>query len=136
MSYREIRFSFSQSDYCCGVVVIGDFTEMAAVSWNRAAAPGKTFPTARARNENLFEKLVNELVASTDRHDLDENEEGYTYCYGLVTATLVRSGRSEVGEQVEGLIDFLQEKGWKIDNEFVNPKTDNTVVHMSWKCND
>lgn len=135
MSYREIKFSFSQSDYCCGVVVIGDFTEMAAMSWNRTPA-GKTFPDARARNINLYKKLINELEECSSSFFDGDNEQEHTYCYGLVTATLVKKHEGGDTEQVEGLIDYLQEEGWKIDNEFVNPKTGNTVVHMSWKCND
>jgi hypothetical protein len=61
-----------------------------------------------------------------------ENEYADTngrFCHAFVTMTLIK----EPEEQVPGLIDFLVTKGWQIDQEGINPKTENTIVHMSMK---
>lgn len=138
MSFCEVWAECTQSVHCCGIALWGGFEEGYASMWSDKSP--KEFKTAEGRNKALYAEFLKQMKRDTTSHNhYAASAKKIKCCYGMATCSLIKEycddGEDDLTgkEQIEGLIQFLLDKGWVIDVEFVNPKTGNTVVNMSIK---
>lgn len=132
--FGVLHFNVEQGYSCCGHGVVYDLTIGATsqIDWGtRQRTILEAFETREEQLAHFYSNLFDTLRSKADDHfDGDwEDDEYPEFCYAFLSMTLIK----KPDEQIPGLIDFLLDKGWKIDVEGMNPKTENIIVHMSYK---
>lgn len=120
--YPRLGFQLEQGFSCCGQGIIYDIMEKHREHWNE---PAKGYTTLKERNEAFLASVYSELEEGAEAWNdaLYEDDDKLDHLYAFCNLTLYRG-------QHTGLIEFLEEKGWKILQEGMNPKTGNTIVNM------
>lgn len=127
--YGQINFAEEEGYNCCGQLVIYNVEEgrVNDPKWSL----DRYYPNFSSREEqanNFIERIDARVEQITsDWNEYASSGEEIDCCYGFITMTLIKGPKPQIPE----LIEFLLEHGWQCDQEVVNPKTSNTIVHLS-----
>lgn len=127
--YGRIRFSTEQGYSCCGQLVVYGMEEGGTEKPPWSHYECVVFNTRKEQHDDFISRLQTQLeeeVSCWNNEQYDEDEE-LDSLYGFLSMTLV----SHPTPQIEGLVEYLIDNGWQMDQEVVNPKTKNTIVHLS-----
>jgi hypothetical protein len=127
--FGRINFADEDGYNCCGQMVIFNIEEGRTdkPKWSTAA----TWPLFDSRVEqakDFIDRIQGRLEEITRNwNDGVHEDEEVDCCFGFMTMTLIKGPKP----QIPGLVEYLLHHGWQCDQEVVNPKTKNTIVHLS-----
>lgn len=120
LNHNRLEFSLTRNEYCCGIWEVGNFTQNGVNTYH---SKSKSFlfndlhSVFKDFEERLKSKLQDNLEVDADQIDN----------YFLLIATLVASPYISNEPQFPEFADYLLNSGWKVDKEFINANTGNTV---------
>lgn len=128
--HGKIQFATEEGFSCCGQRVFHDFTVSDTHQWRNGRLTlreGDVFHTREEQYQDLlnkFQSVINEDTEAYNEDYTDWEDDKVDCAVGLTTLTILP-------ETFPGLPEYLQQNGWKIDADFVNPRTGNRILHMS-----
>jgi hypothetical protein len=127
--FGRINFADEDGYNCCGQMVIFNIEEgrVEAPKWG-TPKDYPNFPSREEQAKNFLARIKDrvEQLTSNWNEDVHADEE-VDCCFGFMTMTLIKGPKP----QIPGLVEYLLHHGWQCDQEVVNPKTKNTIVHLS-----
>jgi len=136
--FGRIAFSADIGPACCGHLIVYDFQIRSTHvrDWgSNNLIPQPSFETQEDQLEDFRVSLENVIRSRTadwfNEEGVDEDDHPSS-CYAFISATLIKNN-GHGNEQIPGLIDAMLNDGWQVDQEGVNPKTSNLIVHLSKK---
>lgn len=127
--YGRINFASDDGYNCCGQCVLFNIEE------GRVDVPKyareMNFPSFASRADQYADfvaRVTERLADETAEYNRNEDEDDMVdCCFGFMSMTLIKGPKP----QIPGFLELLLDDGWQCDQEVVNPKTNNTIVHLS-----